>query len=288
MKIGYIGLGLMGFPCVLNLIRSGYNVSVWARRPEASSALEAQSAVLCDSPAAVALASDIVFLNVTNAPDVEELLFGLNGIASSQKKGLIVVDMSTISATKTREFAARLAPMGIEFADAPVSGGTAGAKAGTLTFMVGASESLFARIAPVLESMGTTITRIGETGAGQIAKSCNQICITSTILGVAEARAFAEANGVDFAPVREALMGGFAGSTVLKLHGQRMIANDYSPGFKSALHLKDMKIVDDIAAEQHLPMPVSSIGVEMLQRAVDAGFGEEDSSAMAKVLAEKK
>ena len=287
MKIGYIGLGLMGKPCTLNLIKAGHNLYVWARRPEATREVVEKGAVACASIAEVAAQVDVLFLNVTNSSDVEAVLFADNGVIKGGKKGLIVVDMSTISAIATRNMAKRLEAHGIELVDAPVSGGTIGAINGTLTIMVGASQATFERVKPLLLHMGKTVTRIGDTGAGQVAKSCNQIAITGTIMAVAEAIHFARAAGVDPAPIREALLGGFAGSKILEIHGNRMITDDYAPGFKTILHAKDMGIVHDIAEELGLDMPVSETGLNMLKEAVKAGYGELDSSAMYK-LGEKK
>ncbi len=287
MKIGYIGLGLMGKPCTLNLIKAGHSLYVWARRPEATKELVEKGAVACATIAEVAAQVDVLFLNVTNSSDVEAILFADNGVVKGGKKGLIVVDMSTISAIATRNMARRLETHGIELVDAPVSGGTIGAINGTLTIMVGASEATFERVKPLLLHMGKTVTRIGDTGAGQVAKSCNQIAITGTIMAVAEAIHFARAAGVDPAPIREALLGGFAGSKILEIHGNRMITDDYAPGFKTILHTKDMGIVHDIAEELGLNMPVSETGLNMLKETVKAGYGELDSSAMYK-LGEKK
>ena len=287
MKIGYIGLGLMGKPCALNLIKAGHSLYVWARRPEGVNEVVAQGATACGSIADVAAQVEVLFLNVTNSSDVESILFADSGVIKGGKKGLIVVDMSTISAIATRNMAKRLESYGIELVDAPVSGGTIGAINGTLTIMVGASEATFERVKPLLLHMGKTVTRIGDTGAGQVAKSCNQIAITGTIMAVAEAIHFARAAGVDPAPIREALLGGFAGSKILEIHGNRMITDDYAPGFKTILHTKDMGIVHDIAEELGLDMPISETGLNMLKEAVKAGYGELDSSALYK-LGEKK
>ena len=283
MNIGYIGLGLMGKPCALNLMKAGHTLYVWARRPESAQELVGKGAVFCDSIADCASKCEILFLNVTNTSDVESILFGPKGVVESGNKSLIVVDMSTISATATRTMAERLAPYGIELVDAPVSGGTAGAVNGTLTIMVGATEQVFERIKPVLADMGTSITRIGDCGAGQVAKSCNQIVITGAIAAVAEAFRFAEAAGVDPVFVRQALLGGFAASKVLEMHGNRMIKDDYVPGFKTTLHRKDMGIVKEIAEELHLNMPLSQVGTGLLEHTIEAGYGEQDSSAIFKV-----
>lgn len=284
MNIGYIGLGLMGRPCAGHLLKAGHTLFVWARKKEAAAPLLEQGAVFRDSPRDVALKSDIVFLNVTGTQDVNDILFGETGIIHSGKRGLIVVDMSTISATATRTMAERLAKYKMELVDAPVSGGTVGAEKGTLTFMVGCRPETFDSLLPVLSVMGSQVTRIGESGAGQIAKSCNQIIITGTIAAVAEAIRFARAAGVGPLPVRQALMGGFASSKVLDLHGQRMIDGNYAPGFKTVLHKKDMGIVADIVSELGLDLPVSAIGMELLDKTIAQGHGEEDSSAMYTVI----
>jgi len=283
MNIGYIGLGLMGRPCTLNLIKAGHDLFVWARRKEAADEVVAAGATFCDSIAETASRCDILFLNVTNTEDVESIIFGPRGVVESGNKGLTIVDMSTISASATRNMAERLVPQGMELVDAPVSGGTAGAESGTLTIMVGASESTFERIKPILLCMGKSVTRIGECGAGQVAKSCNQIVITGAIAAVAEAFRFALAAGVDPRPIREALLGGFAGSKILEMHGMRMINDEYAPGFKTVLHRKDMGIVNQMAGEMRLSMPLSEIGLGLLERALEAGYAEMDSSAVYKV-----
>ena len=284
MIIGYVGLGLMGAPCVRNLLKAGYTVHVWARNPKSAASLVKAGAKEAASLKELGAAVDVLITNVSDTPDVEEILLGPNGVVHCGKKGLVVVDMSTISAIATRDMFARLAAVGIELVDAPVSGGTVGAEQGTLTFMVGASEATFERIRPILAAMGKTITRIGTVGAGQVAKSCNQIIITGTIAAVAEAYALAQAVDVDFTPIREALLGGFAASRVLELHGQRMLDESYAPGFKIVLHKKDIGIVTKIAAELNLPLPQTALGADFLAKAVEAGYGEEDSAALLKVI----
>jgi 3-hydroxyisobutyrate dehydrogenase and related beta-hydroxyacid dehydrogenases len=286
MKLGYIGLGLMGAPCTKNLLKAGYEVHIWARRPESTAPLEKLGAKACASLAEVAKNADIVFLNVSDTRDVEEVIFCENGLAASGKSGLVIVDMGTISATATREMAERLAPSGITLVDAPVSGGTVGAEQGTLTIMVGATEEIFEKIRPVLTAMGRSVTRIGGCGAGQVAKSCNQIAITGTIAAIAEAVKFSAAMEVDFAPIREALLGGFAASRVLELHGKRMMEGNYEPGFKTALHAKDMGIVESIAAELDLVLPVTTLGTDLLRKTAAAGYAEQDSSAMYELIKE--
>lgn len=283
MNIGYIGLGLMGRPCVLNLIKAGHKLFVWARRRESADAVIAEGATWCDSIAEAASKCEILFLNVTNTEDVESIIFNAGGVIESNRKGLIIVDMSTISASATRNMAKKLEAHEMELVDAPVSGGTAGAENGTLTIMVGATQATFDRIKPILLAMGKNVTRIGDCGAGQVAKSCNQIVITGTIAAVAEAFRFAEAAGVDPVPIREALLGGFASSKIMEMHGMRMIKDNFEPGFKTVLHRKDMGIVDSMADEMALPMPLSKVGISLLDRALENGYSEEDSSVIFKV-----
>ncbi len=273
----------MGKSCALNLMKAGHSLFVWARRPESAKELLERGATWCGSIAETAAKCEILFLNVTNTQDVEGILFGAQGVAESGNKGLIVVDMSTISATATRSMAKRLESCGMELVDAPVSGGTAGAATASLTIMVGARQEVFDAIKPVLEAMGTSITRIGDSGAGQVAKSCNQIIITGAIAAVAEAFRFAKAAGVDGTLVRQALLGGLAGSKILEIHAQRMLDDSYAPGFKTALHLKDVGIVEEIADELRLDMPFTRMGYGLLQKTVEAGYGEEDSAAMYKL-----
>ena len=284
MNIGYIGIGLMGRPCTLNLIKAGQTLFVWARRPEATVPVVEKGATLCASIVEVAARSEILFTNLSDTPDVESVLLGPGGVIEGGRPGLIVVDMSTISASATRRMARELAVKGITLVDAPVSGGTVGAENGTLTIMVGAEEADFQRIKPVLAAMGTSITRIGPSGAGQVAKSCNQIALTGAIAAVAEAVTFAQKSGLDFVPIREALLGGSASSSALKLQGQRMIDGNYAPGFKAALHLKDMNIVAGMAKEMGLTLPVSTEGIALLKALVAEGGADEDSAAMFKVV----
>lgn len=284
MNIGYIGLGLMGKPCARHLMKAGHTVHVWGRHPEKLADLVSEGAIACISPAEVASHVEILFTNLTNTPDVEKVLLGKNGVVESGKSGLVVIDMSTISATATRDMYEKLLKKGIELVDAPVSGGTAGAQNATLTIMVGASQATFDRIQPILAVLGKTITRIGSVGSGQVAKSCNQIVITGTLLAVAEAFLFAQKLGVDPEKVREALLGGFAKSTIMEMHAMRMLKGDYSPGFKTALHLKDIGIVEEIAKELGLHMPETSLGYKALQAAVKRGYGDVDSSILYKVV----
>ncbi len=287
MKIAYIGLGIMGKPAALNLLRAGYTVGVWARRVEATLPLVEAGATAYDTPAALAAAAEVVITNVADTADVEAVLLAENGVASGMARGGTVIDMSTIAPTKSREIAATLAQQGIDFLDAPVSGGEKGAIAGTLTFMVGGEQQVFERMQPLFAAMGETITYIGASGAGQVAKACNQIIIGATISGVAEAFRLAAANGVDLQQVRQALSGGFAASRVLEIHGQRMISGDYTPGFKAVLHKKDIGIALAEAAAAGMTLPSADIFMQRLQQLIDNEGGELDSAAVNKIVAQE-
>jgi 2-hydroxy-3-oxopropionate reductase len=279
-KVGYIGLGIMGRPAALNLLKAGYPVRVWARRDESMAPLVEAGATACASPAGVAAAADIIFTNVSDTPDVEEVVLGEKGVIRGAREGAVVVDMSTISPLATRHIAGCLAQQGVELLDAPVSGGERGAIDGTLSFMVGGSAEAFARVRPLFEVMGRNIVHCGDSGAGQVTKACNQIVITQAIAAVGEAFVFARRNGVDPAKVREALLGGFAGSKVLENHGQRMLDHNFDPGFKARLHRKDMRIVLETAAELGIGLPGAALGTQYINALVGAGDGELDSSAI--------
>lgn len=284
-NIGFIGPGIMGAPMALHLIKGGHHVWVYARRPEAAQALVAAGATLCVSPAAVAQYADVIFTIVSDTPDVESVIFGEQGIASQAKRGKVIVDMSTISPTATQSIAQRLAQLGIEMLDAPVSGGETGAINGTLSIMVGGKSEVFERVKPLFECMGKNIVHIGDHGAGQVAKACNQIVVAVTIEAVAEAMTFARKNGVDAAKVREALMGGFAGSKIMEVHGKRMLNNDFKPGFKVGLHQKDMHIVLETAHQLGVALPAAALVTQHLNALMGTGDSELDSAAIVKVVA---
>ena len=236
--IGCIGLGIMGAPAAKNMQNGGYVLRLFSRRDETANAFP--NVPRDNSPAELGKMSDAVVLNVSDTPDVESLTLGDNGLLAGMRPGGIVIDMSTIAPASARKIAAHLAKKEIYFLDAPVSGGQKGAIDGALTIMAGGNESAFARALPLLQTMGKTITHVGESGAGQVVKACNQIIIGATIEGVAEALLLAQKNNVDAAKARDALLGGFAASKVLEIHGKRMLSDDFAPGFKSSLHLKDM------------------------------------------------
>lgn len=284
LKVGYIGLGIMGRPCAQNLLAAGFGLTVWARRAASAEPLLAAGADWCDSPAELAARVDVLVTNLSDTPDVEQVLLGPDGAIHGAHPGLVCLDMSTISPFGARAIAAALAPQGVDFLDCPVSGGEVGAINGTLTVMVGGKHSALEQVRPVLEAMGKTITWIGESGAGQVAKACNQIAVGAGVAMVAEVMKLARACGVDPVPVRQALLGGFAASRVLDVHGQRMIDDNYAPGFKAVLHRKDMGIVLDCARQLGIRLPEAERVAGLIEQLVQQGGGELDSSAIARLI----
>jgi 2-hydroxy-3-oxopropionate reductase len=280
LKIGYIGLGIMGRPMVFNLRRAGHPVWVWARRPESMEPVMAEGAQPCESPQEVAAQADVTFTNVSDTPDVVEVILGEQGIVQGARSGCVVVDMSTISPSTTRRIASELADKGVYLLDAPVSGGEQGAVSGTLSIMVGGAEEAFQRVLPLFQVLGQNVVHVGGHGAGQVAKACNQVLIAQTIAAVGEAFVLAKASGVDPAKVREALLGGFAGSRVLEAHGQRMLDGNYAPGFKARLHKKDMRITLETASELGIALPGAALATQYINALVGAGKGDLDSSAI--------
>jgi len=285
-RVGYIGLGLMGRPVALNLLRAGYPVAVYARRESAALPLVAAGATAYASPQALAAVCDIVFINVSDSPDVEAVVLGEQGVICSARAGSVVVDMSTISPSVTRFIADKLSLKGIDMLDAPVSGGTIGAEAGSLSVMVGGKADVFKRLLPLFDVVGENITHVGGHGAGQVAKACNQLIVAQMMAAIGEAFVLAEASGVDPGKVREALMGGFAGSRILEVHGQRMLDSNFEPGFKARLHQKDLRIVREAAAEMDLSLAGTEMVSEYVDALVDGGQGELDSAALVTVLAQ--
>lgn len=277
MNIGFIGLGIMGRSMSLNLIKAGHNVNVHARRPEMMTALSDAGATTCSSSAEVAAKADIIFICVSDTEDVKHVIKGKEGILSTIKKDSVVVDMSTISPSATRSLAKTLAENDCHMLDAPVSGGEQGAIDGTLSIMVGGNETIFKRVLPLFEIMGKNIVHIGDNGAGQVTKACNQVVIAQTIAAIGEAYILASASGVDPAKVREALLGGFAGSRALESHGQRMLDRNFKPGFKASLHHKDMRIVMEAAHELGIALPGASQVAQYLNAVIGQGKGENDS-----------
>ena len=283
-KIGFIGLGIMGHPMALNLRRAGRELFVHARRAESMEPLVTAGAVACASPAKVARQTDVIFIIVSDTPDVEQVILGRNSVLDGVRAGSVVVDMSTISPSATRSMAKHLRERGVEMLDAPVSGGEAGAIEGVLSIMVGGADTAFQRVLPLFEIMGRNIVHLGGNGAGQVCKSCNQIAISQTMAGVAEAMLMARASGVDPLKVRAALLGGSAQSKVLEIHGQRMIDANYQPGFKAELHRKDVRIVLETAHELGIALPGTALVSQYFNALIGRGLGNLDSTALFQVL----
>jgi 2-hydroxy-3-oxopropionate reductase len=285
-RIGFIGLGIMGRPMARNLLAAGYALTAHSRSPGPVDELVAVGAARASSPAEVARASDVAITMLPDTPDVESVLLGPGGVHEGAADGSLVVDMSSIDPGPTRAMAARFAEMGIAMLDAPVSGGERGAIDGTLSIMVGGSVGAFDRARPIFDVLGTNVVRVGASGAGQVAKACNQLVVAATIEAVAEALVLARKAGVDPAAVREALLGGFAGSKVLEAHGRRMLVGEFEPGFRSSLHRKDARIVLRTAEDVGSPVPSFEVAAAALERLVDVGRGDLDHAALVTLLEE--
>ncbi|MEW5769508.1 MAG: NAD(P)-dependent oxidoreductase [Pseudomonadota bacterium] len=284
LPLGFIGLGTMGQPMALNLCRAGHPLTVFNRTAARAEPLRAAGARVAASPLEAAAASQILFLNVADDAALEAVLFGPDGAAAGLAPGRIVVDHGTSSLAITRTCAERLAQRGVTWLDAPVSGGEAGAKAGTLSIMVGGPDEAYARVLPLLRAMGGNVVHVGTSGAGQVAKACNQIVVSATLMGVAEALTFARREAVDPVKVREALLGGFASSRILEVHGQRMLDESFPPGFKARLHRKDLGLVLDEARRIGQTLPATAAAARTIDALVAAGEGEFDSSALIHVI----
>ena len=281
-KIGFIGLGIMGAPMARHLLDAGHALFVHTR----SAAPEpfASRATVCASATEVARQADIVFLMVPDTPDVEKVLFGDDGVAAGLGKGKLVVDCSSIDPIATRTFAQRIASLGCGYVDAPVSGGEVGAKAASLTIMCGGAEADFDRVKPLLEKMGKNLTLVGDVGAGQITKVANQIIVALNIAAVSEALVFASKAGADPARVRQALMGGFASSRILEVHGERMIKRTFAPGFRIALHQKDLNLAMQSARALGVALPQTAGAAQLMNACAALGHGQADHSALVKAL----
>ncbi len=283
MKLGFIGLGIMGAPMAGHLRAAGHDLFV-ATRSTVPQALVDAGAKPCASAAEVARAADIVFTMLPDTPDVEKVLFGAQGVASGLSAGKTVVDMSSISPIATKEFAQRIAAAGCDYLDAPVSGGEVGAKAASLTIMVGGSETAFERVKPLFALMGKNITHVGGVGDGQVTKVANQIIVALNIAAVGEALVFASKAGADPAKVRQALMGGFAASRILEVHGERMIKRTFNPGFRIALHQKDLNLALQGAKALGVALPQTACAAQLMQAAQAQGWDQLDHSALVKAL----
>ncbi len=284
MDIGFIGLGLMGRPMALHLARAGHQLHLWARRPASLEPFRDTAARVHVSAAEVARHAEVVFTMVADAPDVRQVVLGESGIVEGRHEGLVVVDMSTIAPAAAREIGAALESRGIDFLDAPVSGGETGAINASLTIMVGGKAPVFTKVKPLFDKLGKSVTFVGDCGAGQVAKACNQILTGVGVAAVAEAFALARKSGVDPARVREALLGGFAYSRILENHGQRMLDRNFKPGFKAWMHQKDLRIVMDEAHRLGLMLPSAAATAQLFNALVGKGLGEEDSIAVLKLL----
>ncbi|TCV74542.1 2-hydroxy-3-oxopropionate reductase [Neorhizobium sp. R1-B] len=283
MNIGFIGLGVMGRPMAEHLIDAGHALHLSRVKP-VSQHLVDKGAKAAPSASAVASACDIVILMLPDTPDVETVLFGKDGVAEGLSPGKLVIDMSSISPVATKEFARRIEALGCDYLDAPVSGGEVGARAASLTIMVGGSEAAFARARPLFEKMGKNITLVGGTGDGQTAKVANQIIVGLTIEAVSEALLFARRAGADPARVREALMGGFAASRILEVHGDRMVKQTFDPGFRIRLHRKDLTLAVDAARALDLALPNTAATQQLMNAAIAMGDGDRDHSALIRTL----
>jgi 2-hydroxy-3-oxopropionate reductase len=276
----------MGRPMAGHLVKAGYAVTVWNRTAAKAAELVKAGAQQGSSPKDVAAQSDITIIMVADTPDVRQVVLGAGGALEGARRGSVVVDMSTISPVATREIAERLAERGVEMLDAPVSGGEKGAVDAALSIMVGGKPEVYERVLPVFQRMGKNIVHIGGHGAGQVTKACNQLVLSLTILGVAEAIHLARKAGVDPARVRSALLGGFAQSRVLELHGQRMLEENYAPGFRTRLYHKDMGIVTETGRALGMPLLGAGLAAQLYQIAMNEGLGEMDYSVLAKVIGE--
>ncbi len=282
MKIGFIGLGIMGLPMAENLRKAGHEVAVPERaslKPEARAAFT----VLADATA-VAAASEVIILMVPDTPDVERVLFGPGGVAAGLSAGKLVIDMSSISPTATKDFALKVNALGCDYLDAPVSGGEIGAKNAALTIMIGGPQAAFDRALPLFQVMGKNITLVGENGAGQVTKVANQIIVALNIEAVAEALVFASKAGADPAKVRAALMGGFANSRILEVHAERMINRTFAPGFRIALHQKDLNLALQSAKELGVALPNTASAQQLFSAVAAMGGDQLDHSGMIRAL----
>ncbi len=283
MKLGFIGLGIMGAPMAGHLRAAGHELFV-NTRSSVPQALRDAGAVACASPKEVAQRADVIFTMVPDTPDVEKVLFADSGVAAGLSKGKTVVDMSSISPIETKAFARRINELGCDYLDAPVSGGEVGAKAASLTIMVGGPQAAFDRVLPLLQLMGKNITLVGGNGDGQTTKVANQIIVALNIAAVGEALVFASKAGADPAKVRQALMGGFAASRILEVHGERMIKRTFNPGFRIQLHQKDLNLALQGAKALGVSLPGTANAAQLMQACAAHGLADSDHSALVRAL----
>jgi 2-hydroxy-3-oxopropionate reductase len=282
-KVGFIGLGIMGTPMAANLIAGGHELFLYDVRPPKAE-LTDKGGKACASATEVAQKADIVIVMVPDTPDVDAVLFGKNGVAEGLSKGKTVVDMSSISPIETKEFAKKINALGCDYLDAPVSGGEVGAKAASLTIMVGGPQGAFDKVKPLFDLMGKNITLVGGNGDGQTTKVANQIIVALTIEAVGEALLLAAKAGADPAKVRQALMGGFASSRILEVHGDRMVKRTFDPGFRIELHQKDLNLALSTARKIGLALPNTATAQELFNTCASHGGSKWDHSGMVKAL----
>nr|WP_316639473.1 2-hydroxy-3-oxopropionate reductase [uncultured Roseateles sp.] len=282
-KIGFIGLGIMGTPMAVNLRKAGHELFVYTRSATPPDLVELGVTRL-DSSQAVAQQAEVIILMLPDTPDVESVLFGANGVAAGLSPGKTVIDMSSISPMATKQFAQKINALGCDYLDAPVSGGEVGAKAASLTIMVGGPEAAFERARPLFELMGKNITLVGGNGDGQTTKVANQIIVALNIAAVSEALVFASKAGADPARVRQALMGGFAASRILEVHGERMIKRTFKPGFRIKLHQKDLNLALSGARELGVALPQTANAAQLMQACAAHGMADLDHSALVRAL----
>ncbi len=284
LKVGYIGLGLMGKSIARNILKAGFPVMVHNRSRAAVDELVAEGATSANSPAEVASQVDVVFTNLPDSPDVEKVALGENGILAGAHAGLIFIDNSTIKPASARRIAAELAKVGVQALDAPVSGGDIGARNATLTVMVGGEASALEKVMPVLQAMGKTITLVGDAGAGQVAKAANQIMVAAQMVGMGELLVFSKKAGVDPRKVVDAIKAGAAQCWSLDVKPPRLFDGNRNPGFKAHMQLKDLKIILDTAQEYEVPIPGTLENTKLFQQMIDLGMGELDNSAVVGVI----
>ena len=286
MRVGFIGLGVMGRPMALNLLRARHDVNVWARRPETAAPLVERGANSAASPAALAARCDALFTMLTGTADVEEVLVGVDGVASGAQPGLVVIDTSTIDPSATRTIAAALAARQVDMLDAPVSGGPHGARDATLSIMVGGDAAVLERVRPLLDAVGAKVRHMGDHGAGQVTKACHQLLLLVTAQGVAESLALARRAGLDVEQVREAMLDGMASSRVLDFFGGRMARRDFNAGIESRLYHKDLDIVLGLAHTLGVALPAGAVTMQFINGLHGRRLGRDDLSSLIRLVEE--
>ncbi|MDE2440321.1 MAG: NAD(P)-dependent oxidoreductase [Betaproteobacteria bacterium] len=281
MKVGFIGLGVMGRPMALHLQRAGHELFVWARRPQSAAGLPA---TLCATPAELGRYCEVVFTIITSSADVEGVALGKDGLSEGMVPGSVLIDCSTIAPDAARRIAAKLGEKGIHMLDAPVSGGGQGAIDASLAIMAGGDAAVLERVRPLLDCLGQRIVHVGPNGAGQVAKACNQMIMVAAIQASAEAMRLAAASGVDCGKVRQALAGGSAASRVLEVMGERMVRRDFSAGIEARLHHKDFGLVLAAARQSGVPVPLAAVVNQQLNALMAQGWGRDDTSSLLRVL----